>query len=242
MKSFIQKSTIILAVAIAGLAAGASAATIGLGTTMDTLSDTSKWYGTTAGTTWWVNPGASGYYSDPLDPAKGFYAADTLATVTGFPAEGPAWWTYKANSGLRISKVLLSIAVDTGSPSLYQGIGIADSTGQRIASVAYANPPMIHGGPTAASYSGITETYTDIGADTHNGSEWYTLELNLPASAVSLIDGHTETFNQVSVGFWYGPWSAFVGTVDLTVVPVPEPAALALLGLGALALLRRRRA
>ncbi|MCX6971812.1 MAG: hypothetical protein NTV93_16885 [Verrucomicrobia bacterium] len=214
-----------LSVLLAMSAGHLSAALLPAGVTVDKLTDTSKWastatQGTIAISTQTILNG------DPLDPA------DTrVISLSGWPEPAgtiPGLFAYKAPAGYRISKVRLSICnYDDGAQSVSQGVGIADSSGHRISSVPYnatftkGVTPWIR---SAASYSGITPVYTKMGMPNpvQGTWQWYMMEVDLPESAVSLIDGHTERFNALSVGFWdWNGWTPYVGTVELTVVPAP---------------------
>ena len=221
----------LLALSLVILAARLSAALLPAGVTVDTLTDTSKWATTaTRGTVAISTVGVLN--NDPLDPAN-----TRMATLTGWPTPYgrvyPGMFAYRAGNGLRISKVKLSVCSYDPAETTPRGIGIADSAGNRISSVAYTGnftkgtTPYIE---SVASYSGITPVYTQTGqpSPVQGNWTWHTMEVDLPESAVSLVDGHTERFNAISIGFWdWNGWAPYVGTVQLTVVPAtPVPASI----------------
>lgn len=212
-----------------------------LGTTVDNLNDNSKWKSaTTQGTISLINNATLN--NDPLGGSN-----TRLTELSGWPAPAgtlPGLFTYQADAGLRFSKVKFSVLLYSGA-STPQTVGVADSTGKRINSIAL---PYAAGSiyiPSVASYSGITPQYSSQLAVPAAGGlyGWYTVTLDLPETATSLIDSHVETFNQISIGDWGGAWAARIGTVELTTVVVPEPTTFAMLavGLTLFAVVRRRR-
>ncbi|MGJ8657753.1 MAG: PEP-CTERM sorting domain-containing protein [Akkermansiaceae bacterium] len=98
--------------------------------------------------------------------------------------------------------------------------GISDNTDTGTVSIA--------GGPSLTVFDGMDTTgltYTFTGFDI--------MEFNTP---ISLSSGDTLVFSNVSAGE-----SFEIDSLDLDIVAVPEPSSTALLGLGGLALMMRRR-
>jgi hypothetical protein len=166
---------------------------------------------------------------DPIDTS----ASTAMMKIGSWPAPSgtkPALFTYRAQEDMWIKKVRVSICQHTNDTRTADAVGIADSTGYRVTSVDYTASAFTYV-DTAASYSGITPTYTIGAVPAAGGSwRWYTMEVDLPYSAVSAIDGHREVFDRISVGFWNSiGWTPIIGAVELTVGPRPPEGSLVIL-------------
>lgn len=220
----------------------AHATLLGPGVTVDKLTDKTKWCGNgTQGGVGFV----TGSAGDPMDSTD-----RNMLVNGGFPTNKPDPWNtypvlfgYQTVAGNRISHVKVSICSyvgGTGLPtpgaaSVAVGVGVADSRGERISSVAYSAAYVRGSTPYAtspATYSSITPVYTPQGAAV-NGWQWYTMEVDLPATATSIHDQHVENFQGIGIGLWDGYYNSagwyapYIGTVELTVVSTgvaPSPA------------------
>lgn len=77
-----------------------------------------------------------------------------------------------------------------------------------------------------------TSDWTVVGGFTSSAHAWASAWPNTDSWGAA-VGGHTQS------GEWFG---GLIDNVKVTMIPVPEPTSLSLLGLGALTLLRRRRA
>ncbi len=81
----------------------------------------------------------------------------------------------------------------------------------------------------------VVFTFTNLGTSGGNATETFTKSVNFGTTNLSIVQMFSD---------WDGtstnPGQAFIDNVSFSASPVPEPASMAVLGLGALAMLRRR--
>lgn len=143
--------------------------------------------------------------NDPLDDSD----LSSAIRSNGEAAANDNFLLYKAKPGHYISHVKLSYVTYADGAGPDVPVGLVDSQGDRIEkNVTYPIDVQVkETGATAAA---------------HPDWKWSTLEADLPYKAKRLDGDHKEPFDEIKVKIFAGPgWTPRIGTVQLTVSPIP---------------------
>ena len=234
----LSKTTMSLA-AFAGLILSANAAVI--------YSDSFTRTGDLNGTAPDVAPGAETWISTDWET--------TGTAASAVDNDGAAYLAFTPSAGT-VYTLSADIDVTTGHPSWFYGIGF--TTGTPASPFENPVPAYLFEGQNNgwdAIAAGNNGTTGNVGTGTAPaGAVTYAIELDTTAAAWAAkffvnggeVASHTYVtnpiINYVAVGNWYAENNGNDGSLDnFTLSQIPEPSTTALLGLGGLALILRRR-
>jgi hypothetical protein len=175
-------------------------------------------------------------------------ATAALASFTFVPATSAAVITYNESTGgdLRSSSPRVAFTLDVGANTFTGNAGVSDTdallatipVGMQLSSAGVTLSPSgtpitrlvweLHLGDTLSS-----ETLIDrVSVETPRSGSFTNLPVGAGTYLLYTTEAHGSTFDDTANYMW---------TFNVTAAPVPEPASLALVGLGSLALLARWR-
>lgn len=234
---------------IIAVAAFATATTASM-TSAEIIASWDDWADTTAGDGLDADFAAAGVTASisgdgVRDVSSGSSDDGTYGTLAGTPTAD--------NGALRISKTGLP-GTATEEQNLATSVTLSVSLTNSTGSDLLLGELHFDIAPTNGTYDSYSVTFTNttqatttgvLGAggpfDDLSGSYTDYHDVDVDASGITLANGESGTFDIVLSGATLGNSSSRADNFAVTTV-VPEPGSLALLGLGGLAILRRRRA